>query len=192
MTHRIAQLCLLTAAVLLPVLVFAADEASHDLPDPIVPQTVWAIISFCVVLAILWKKVLPLILGGMDRRASDIRDALSAAEKAKAEAEERMQRHQADLETARVDARKIIEEGKADAEKVRAQIVADAKRESLEISDRATRSIELAKQAALQDLHLQSVQLSFDLANDLIRKNLDPKDHQDLVDERIRGFQADS
>ena len=40
MTHRIAQLCLLTAAVLLPVLVFAADEASHDLPDPIVPQTV--------------------------------------------------------------------------------------------------------------------------------------------------------
>jgi F-type H+-transporting ATPase subunit b len=126
----------------------------------------------------------------MDKRARDIRDALSAAEKAKAEAEEMMQRHQADLDAARAEARQIIEEGKEDAEKVRAQIVEDAKRESQDISDRATRSIELAKQSALQELHLQSVQLSFDLANDLIRKNLDPKDHQALVDERIRSFQS--
>jgi len=188
MKQRTAQLFYTTTLVLAPALVRAAGDA--DRAPPLIPQTIWALASFVVVLIVLWKKVLPLILGAMDQRAREIRDSLAAAEKAKAEAEELMQHHQADLDAARNEARQIIEEGKADAEKVRAQIVEDANREAADISARVTREIELAKQSALQELHLQSVQLSFDLANDLIRKNLDPKDHQGLVDERIRGFES--
>jgi len=160
--------------------------------NAVIPPTVWAIISFLVVLAILWKKVLPIILDAMDKRAREIRDALSAAENARAEAEQMMQRHQADLDAARHEARQIIEEGKADAQRVKAQIIDDAQREAQQTIERVRREIDLAKQAALEQLHLRSVQLSFELARDLIGKSLDPQDHQALIDERIRALSSNN
>jgi F0F1-type ATP synthase membrane subunit b/b' len=60
------------------------------------------------------------------------------------------------------------------------------------VAARARREIELAKQAALEELHLQSVQLSFDLASQLIQKSLDPGEHQELVEERLRQFRGES
>jgi F-type H+-transporting ATPase subunit b len=183
---------LLVAILASPVALLAAPEGDGhgEEAKAVVPPTLWAIVSFLVVLFILWKKVLPRILGAMDKRAQAIREALTAAERAKVEAEEMIARHQADLEAARREARAIIEEGKADAERVRAQIVEDARRESREISERAKREIQLAKQSALRDLHQEAVELSFGLASDLIQKNLDPKDHQELIDARIRSFQT--
>jgi len=182
-----------TLLVCTPAILLAAPEGDgHEKDDPLIPVTVWAIISFCIVLFILWKKLLPPILEAMDRRALEIRDSLAAAEKAKSEAEEMMQRHQADLDAARREAQTIIEEGKADAEKIKARIVADANSDAEEIAGRAVREIDLAKQAALQQLHLKSVEISFDIANQLIRKNLDPKDHEKLVEERLSQFESDN
>ena len=129
-----------------------------------------------------------MITGAMDDRAEKIREALEAADQAKADAEAAMAIHQGNLETARQESRAIIEEGKRDAEKVKAQIVEDAKRESEEISQRATREIELAKESALADLHQQSVDLSIDLAGKLIHKNLGAEDNQALIDETVKGF----
>lgn len=178
-----------TLSLFLPALLFAADDGhGAKASDPVIPQTVWAILSFLVVLFILWKKAIPPILGAMDSRAEKIREALAAADQAKADAEAAMATHQGNLETARQESRAIIEEGKRDAEKVKAQIVEDAKRESEEISQRATREIELAKESALADLHQQSVDLSIDLAGKLIHKNLSAEDNQALIDETVKGF----
>ncbi len=176
-------------SLFLPTFLFAADAGhSGGGASPLIPQTVWAIISFAVVLIILWKKLLPVILGAMDDRAGKIRDALEAADKAKADAEAAMATHQGNLETARQESRAIIDEGKRDAEKVKAQIIEDANREAGEISQRVTREIELAKDAALDDLHQRSVALSIDLASKLIDKNLKAKDNQKLIDETVKGF----
>ena len=126
--------------LLSPAFLFAADTADNgEAPKQLVPPTVWAVISFAVVLFILWKKLIPVITGAMDDRAEKIREALEAADQAKADAEAAMATHQGNLETARQESRAIIEEGKRDAEKVKAQIVEDANREAGEISHRATR-----------------------------------------------------
>jgi len=186
MLSRILHGTVFTLSLFLPAFLFAAGSGGGT--APLIPQTVWAILSFLVVLFILWKKLLPVILGAMDDRAGKIRDALEAADKAKADAEAAMATHQGNLETARQESRAIIEEGKRDAEKVKAQIVEDAKRESEEISQRATREIELAKESALADLHQQSVDLSIDLAGKLIHKNLSAEDNQALIDETVKGF----
>ena len=168
---------------------FAADTAPDgEASKQLVPPTVWAVISFAIVLFILWKKLLPVITGAMDDRAAKIRDALEAADKAKADAEAAMATHQGNLETARQESRAIIEEGKRDAEKVKAQIVEDANKEAVEISQRVSREIELAKEAALDDLHQRSVALSIDLASKLIDKNLEAEDNQKLIDETVKGF----
>ncbi len=178
-----------TLSLFLPALLFAADDGhGAKASDPVIPQTVWAILSFLVVLFILWKKAIPPILGAMDSRAEKIREALAAADQAKADAEAAMAAHQGNLETARQESRSIIEEGKRDAEKVKAQIIEDASQEAGEISQRVTREIQLAKEAALDDLHKRSVALSIDLAGKLIQKNLSAKENQKLIDKTVKDF----
>ncbi len=180
----------LVAAGLWPAFVLAAEGGGHGGEAAIIPPTVWGIIIFGTVLAILWWKAFPPITAALEKRAKLIEDSLKAAERAKAEAEAMMAKHEASLDKARAEARAIIEEGKADAIKVKDDIVASARRESEEMADRARREIDLAKRAAVDELHRRSVELSLDIAAKVIRKTLRAEDHDDLIKESIRRYQG--
>lgn len=167
---------------------FAASEESGAHPPYLISSTIWAIVSFLVVVAILLKTVFPKILAAMDSRAQEIRDGLDAAEKARAEAEEMMSRHQSDLAKAREEAAGIVTEAKSDAEKLAASIRQKANDEAEERSARAVRDIEQAKNTALDSIQRQAAALSIDIASELIKKNLNADDHKALIDERIASF----
>lgn len=162
-----------------------ADAHGHQ-GGLLVPPSVWAIVSFLIVLAILLKKILPPIVDVMDRRAQAIRDALEAAEKAKAEREALLATHAQELQRSKDEVLKLIEDGRADAQRARESIVSAARKEAEDTSARARREIEQAKQAAVEELHQRSIALAFDLARRLVEKNLNPDDHQELIQERIR------
>jgi len=170
---------------------FAADEAHGDgeMP-PVWSVTIWAIISFVVVMAVLVKKLLPPIFAAMDKRSEEIRSALEAADRAKADAEAMIQKHEDHLAKARAEAAAIIEEGRSDAQKLRAKIEADAKKASEEMAARAQREIAQAKQTAVVELQELSAGLAIDIANALIKKNLTQDDQKNLIEERIREFSA--
>ncbi len=178
------------SVVFLPAVLLAAEEGGQPNIMGLPFATFWAALSFLIVLLILWKKLLPPIFTALDKRAQDIRDSLDAAEKARADAGEMIKRHEDALEKARQEARAIIEEGKADAERVKDKIVSDARADAEDVTARARREIDLAKQAALHELHQQSVALSLDLAGSLIKKTLNADDHQDLIQDRIKSFQT--
>ena len=96
--------------LLIATRVFAVEEgAGGDDPPFTIPTTIWAIVSFLVVLFILSKKLLPPILAAMDKRAQEIRESLDSAGRARAEAEEMIQRHQDDLAKAREKRRRAAE-----------------------------------------------------------------------------------
>lgn len=170
--------------------VLAAGEGEETHPPYLLPTTVWAIVSFVLVLFILSKKAFPPILAAMDKRAQDIRQSLDAAEQARVEAEEMMKRHQDEMAKAREEATAIIEEGRSDAQKLKDSIVASARRDAEELAARARRDIEQTKTNAVADLQQLSARLSVDIANQLIRKNLTVEDQQKLIEERIKQFPA--
>ena len=137
--------CLLGMPV--PCLAAGGGEGGEH-PPAVIASTIWAIVSFLVVLAVLLKAVFPKILAAMDSRAAEIRDGLDAAEKARAEAEEMMSRHQADIAKAREEAAGIVAEAKTDAETLAASIRSKAERDAEASSSRAVREIEQAKHTA--------------------------------------------
>lgn len=189
MSTSALRFVLASALALAPAVLFGAEEGhGGEEPQLLVPPNVWAILSFFLVAAIVVKKILPRIVEVMDRRAETIRASLEAAERARAEREALLASHAAEVQRCRDEALRIVQEGKADAERLRERVVADARREAEELSAKARREIELAKQAAVDELQRRAVDLAFDLAGRLIRKNLDPKDHEDLVRERIRSL----
>lgn len=184
-----------SACVFTPLVLQAADgEANHGAGAtgvaPYVLPTIWAIISFVLVLLILTRKLFPVILQAMDKRAAEIRDALAAAERARAEAAQMMERHQADLDKARLESAEIIDEAKKDAVKLKDAILASARKESEEVTARSRREIELAKHSALEDLHRRAALLSVDIASKLIEKNLSLEDHKELIKERLQRFKS--
>src|SRR5512135_3551697 len=120
--------------------VLAADgggEAHGGGASPVIPPTVWGILIFATVLAILWRKAYPPILQALEKRAALIRESLEAAERARKEAAEAAALNEDALEKARVESRAIIEEGKADAVKVKEKILEDARREASGMVERA-------------------------------------------------------
>lgn len=174
-----------------PLSAWAAEaEAGAGGGNPYISQFIWAVASFLIVLFILMKKAFPPILAAMDKRAADIRDALAAAERARAEAQQMISQHEASLEKARKEAALIIEEGKADAVKLKDTIVAGAKKDAEEMVTRARREIEQAKTTAVDDLTRRSIQISLELSGRLIRKNLSADEQQGLIQETIRGLPA--
>jgi F-type H+-transporting ATPase subunit b len=173
-----------------PAVLLAAESGEHGPAEsPVIPPTVWAILVFATVLAILWWKAFPPILASLEKRSRLIQESLEAAERARKEADATATRNEELLEKARVEARAIIDEGKADALRVKDKIVESARKESEELAARALRDIELAKDRAVDTLHRQAVELSMEIASKVIRKTLKAEDHRELIADSIRRIQ---
>jgi len=173
----------------------AHDADGHDADGHgehakfVLSSTVWAIVSFLTVLGGLLKFVFPQIIKAMDDRAGQIREGLDAAEKARAEAEVLMARHQDDIAKARAEAAGIIEEAKADAVKLKDSIVASAQKEAETVTARSLREIDQAKHTAIDGLQRQATAIAVDLAGGLIEKSLNADEHKHLIEERMKRFQ---
>jgi len=89
------------------------------------------------------------------------------------------------MNNAKTEAANIIADGRAEAEKMKNDIVSKATTEAKDLSDRARREIDLAKDKALAEIKAEIVTLSTDIAAKIINKNLKPEDQKALVEETL-------
>lgn len=146
---------------------------------------IWTIISFFLLLGLLWKVAFPQILKAMKKREETIRQQLEETQKTKKEAESLLDEYKRQLAEARSEAQKIINDGKSLGENMRKEIVQKAQQESNQIVKRAQEEIELQKQKAILELQEKIADLSIMAASKIINKSLDTEDHRRLVEEYI-------
>ena len=146
---------------------------------------IWTIISFILLVILLWKVAYPQILKGMKNREETIRQQLEEAQKTKKEAENLLEDYKRQLAEARSEAQKIIHEGKSLGENMRKEIVQKAQEESNQIVKRAQEEIELQKQKAILELQEKIADLSIMAATKIINKSLNTEDHRRLVEEYV-------
>ncbi len=146
---------------------------------------IWTIISFFLLLALLWKVAFPQILKAMKKREETIRQQLEETQKTKKEAESLLEEYKRQLAEARSEAQKIINDGKSLGENMRKEIVQKAQQESNQIVKRAQEEIELQKQKAILELQEKIADLSIMAASKIINKSLDTEDHRRLVEDYI-------
>ena len=157
-----------------------------DLVTPGIGMIFWSTLFFLVLLFVLGKFAWPAILTAVKARNESIRNALDAADRAKAE----MAKLQADNE-------KILAEAKAerdallrDAKQVKDKLIADAKEKATEeakkLVQNAKDAIQTEKAAAINDMKEQMATLSVDIAEKILREQLkDRKAQKELVDKLI-------
>ena len=145
----------------------------------------WTIITFLIVLAILkWKAWGPL-MNALDKRAEDINNALSAADRAKEDAEKASQDYEKLVQKAHSEAQQIIADSKATGEKVKNDIESVARENAETMISKAKTQIEAESQKAIQEIKSSVVNLSIEAAEKIIEKNLDSEDNRKLVNQTL-------
>ena len=149
-----------------------------DLVTPDIGLIFWTTVSFAILYFILAKFAWKPILGAVNEREKSIKDALSAAEMAKEE-----------MASLKADNEKILNEAKLqresllkEAREIRSRIIADAESEATEKANKliesAKTAIENEKSAAMKELNNTVVDLSLNIAEKLLSKELNNKEKQ--------------
>jgi len=139
--------------------------------------SVWTLIVFAGLVFLLGKFAWGPILKMVDEREKGIQSALDQAAASNAEAAKLLEEHKAQLADARRQASELIQEGRVAGETVRKEIEEKARVEGQAILERARSEIGRERDAALQALRREYVELALAAASKLIQENLDqPKD----------------
>jgi F-type H+-transporting ATPase subunit b len=170
----------------------AADGGS-DQPGLIsfdLSAIVWVLISFTVVLLVLYKGAWKNVLSSLKAREDKIRGDIQQAEDARAKAEKLLAEYTAKLLSAQEEVRQLIVKATADAEKIAANMRAQAQAEGEAERDKTRKEIEAAKRQAIRQVYDQTAELATSIAAKIIARNLNPQDQQDLVTQTIGQVEA--
>ena len=149
-----------------------------DLVTPDIGLIFWTTVSFAILYFILAKFAWKPILGAVNEREKSIKDALSAAENAKEEMVNLKADNEKILNEAKLQRESLLKE----AREIKSKIIADAESEATEKANKliesAKTAIENEKSAAMKELKNTVVDLSLDIAEKLLSKELADKSKQ--------------
>lgn len=147
---------------------------------------VTSLVVFLVAFGILYVKVWPMIVKGLDDREKKIRDEIASAEAARKQAEASQAEYHASLSKAREEANQMIAKARNDAKAVADELRTRNEADLAEMKNRATRDIEAAKQAAIGSLHAEAANLAVAIAGKILQREINPRDQQQLMEESIK------
>lgn len=153
-------------------------------------EAVWNLIVFAVLLALLAKFVLPAVRDGLNAREQKLRGDLTAAEQAKADAEQAMEGYKSELADARKEAQAIVAEARTAAQQAANADKAKIEGEMQQMKENAKKDIAAAREQALADIYTQAATLSTSIAGKILRREINADDQQALVNESVEQFKS--
>lgn len=148
----------------------------------------WEIVSFGILLFILYKYAFPGILSVLEEREKKIKDSLEQAEQHRSEAERRLKEYEAKLSAAGKEAEAILSAAKERAQRLleenEQRLTADAER----IKGDATREIEQERRKAVQDIRTQTTELALMVAEKVVQRSLTEDDQRRFADEALEAL----
>ncbi|HYH81896.1 MAG TPA: F0F1 ATP synthase subunit B [Longimicrobium sp.] len=147
--------------------------------------SVWTLIIFLIVLAVLYRAAYPKILAAVEAREAHVRELTESAERDRAEAAALVEEHRKLVEDTRAQVQKALGEATGTAEARRAEILQQAQRERDEMLARARADVGAERASMLEQVRRDSVDLAIRAAERLVRKNLDGDDNRRLVQDYL-------
>ncbi len=148
-----------------------------DLLTPSFGLIIWTLLAFLVVFFILKKYAWPAITKGLKDRETSIADALSTAERVKAEMAQMKSEHEALLAQAREERAQILKEARETKEKIINESKETAKTEASKIVSEAM--------AAITDVKNQVGKMVIEVSEKILRRELGNKADQEA---HIKGL----
>jgi F-type H+-transporting ATPase subunit b len=151
-----------------------------DLLTPSFGLIFWTLLAFLIVFFILRKFAWGPILEALGEREKTIADSLATAEKVKAEMAQMKSENEALLIQAREERTAMLREAKETKDKIISEAKEQAKAEANKIFADSNVALENQKMAALTDVKNQIGNMVIEVAEKVIRRELDNKSDQEV------------
>ena len=148
-------------------------------------HVVASIANLLILTLILKKFLFKPVQNILAARQGQVDELYDAAEKTKASAEEDKKLYNAKLAGAVEEAEQIVRTATQRADRQSDEIIADANRKAAETMKRAEEDIEQAKKKAMDDLKNEISDISVQIAESVVGRELNGDDHRDLIDSFI-------
>ena len=169
--------------------VSACQEAPGRILPP-VDEIIWGSLAFFILLAALLKFGRPAIGRALAARSDKIRDEVASAEQARMAAEATVEQYRQEVGGARAEAARIIADARDQAERLRDDLEARAREDAADFVARNAEQVAAERERMLGDLQSQVAALALDLAEHVVRSNLDDAAQARLIEQYIDGVAA--
>ena len=149
------------------------------------------IVSFGIVLFILWRFGFPIIQRTLEQRRTIIQEGVENAERARRELAEATQRAEQILREASIEGQRRIEQATQAAEKEAQRIQEEAQARSAQFEQQQIARIQQEAARARAELSRLVVNLSIQAAGKVMSKSEDTKDNRRLVEEFVNASEAE-
>ena len=157
--------------------------------DLLIPNTgllFWMSLTFFVVLFILWKFGFPVITGMVAERKAFIDDSLRKAHEANERLANIQKESESILQEAREKQAQILKEAAETRDAIVEKAQVKAREEGARLLEDAKAAIEQEKKAAIADIRRQVATLSVEIAEKVLKQNLQGNQAQmDLIDRML-------
>ena len=145
--------------------------------------SIWTLVIFLIVFAVLAKFAFPKILEAVEAREAHLRELAEDAERDRAEAARLAEENRKLVEDTRARVQEALSESRNTAERMKADALEDARRERDEMLARARADIATERELALAAVRRDAVDLAIGAAQKLVRARLDSEENRRLVRE---------
>lgn len=151
----------------------------------------WEIITFLLLIFLLYRYVYPPIKDQILKRQSEIEEAIDEAERTRAEARELLAEYRRQIEEARGEGRKILDESRKQGEAMRERVKAEAQEEGDRIIQRTREEIERERESALREVRDEISDMIIQASSQVIDRELDSNEHERLIEEALNNLEAE-
>jgi F-type H+-transporting ATPase subunit b len=168
-------------------------NATKDLTNPaaiMADAAIFTFVIFLLILAVLIKFAWKPIAHGLELRERGIADKIEQARIAAEQATAQLQQYEARLAAATAEAQQIIAKARQDADVAGQRLISEAQAAASKERERAVADIGVAKNQALREIAEKSVDTAIGLARNIIRREVRPADHEQLIQDALKQFPA--
>ncbi|MEE8124699.1 MAG: F0F1 ATP synthase subunit B [Nitrospirales bacterium] len=145
----------------------------------------WELISFGILLWVLYKYALPPILETLETRERKIRESLDQAEQNRVTAEQKLKEYEARLQAAAKEAEALMSDAKQKAQRLLDENELRLRADSQRIKEEASQDIERERRKAVEDIKAQTADLAILVAEKVIGRSLSDDDHRRFAQEAL-------
>ena len=146
----------------------------------------WMVVIFGIVFFLLAKFGFPVITKAVQTRSDHIADSLKAADEAQARLAGLAEEQAKMIEETRLEQSRILKEASESRERIIAQAKEEAAAEAAKLLEHAKVEIAAERESAIRDIRRQVAMISVEVAEKIVRKDLEGDDaQQGLIDRMV-------
>ena len=146
----------------------------------------WMVVIFGIVFFLLAKFGFPVITKAVQTRSDHIADSLKAADEAQARLAGLAEEQARMIEETRLEQSRLLKEASESRERIIAQAKEEAAAEAAKLLDHAKVEIAAERESAIRDIRRQVAMISVEVAEKIVRKDLEgDAGQQGLIDRMV-------